>query len=212
MNRLSPPITDTLENPAKRGQSRLALGPFASKNMVTCWQQGRRVLMHSSEVAKMMRKESSSSSLPMKRCDGSKPCMDYRVSHRQTALTRGPMQPGNDEGREADDKKKTASFDLTPPPIRPRGRSLAQNESWQKLAKEIARAANHPPHCHKKQCRRSKKCEGGNDACYLREFETVDVLMQRHVLPAIKRGAAARDAVSASPAASASARFPRSGP
>lgn len=70
-------------------------------------------------------------------------------------------------------------FDLTPPPLLPRSRRIAQNEGWQWLAKEMARIAGHPPHCRKPACRRSKKCEGGRGACYLREFDTVDVTMQR---------------------------------
>jgi hypothetical protein len=192
MNRFSPSPTDTIENPVKHG------------NMITCWQQGRRVLMHSSEVAKLMRKQSSSPSLPdfsssswpdsirpsMTPSDKSQRSMDYRASHRQAALTRGPMQPGNDEESRADDKKKTASYNLSPPPIRSRNRALAKAEGWQMLAKEMVRASGHPPRCHNARCRRSKKCEGGSNACYLREFEAVDVAMQRHVLSAIKRAAA----------------------
>ncbi|MBX3548282.1 MAG: hypothetical protein KF748_03935 [Xanthobacteraceae bacterium] len=164
--------------------------------MVTCWQNGRRVLMHSSEVAKMMKEQKQSPSSSMRHFDESKPCMDYRVSHRQSARedTRGPMRPGNDEkgvalvAREpmqaGDDEAKKAcaaskSFDLTPPPLRPRSRTLAGHEIWQKLAKEMARVAGHPKRCHKSSCRRAKQCAGGQDACYLREFETVDVAMQR---------------------------------
>lgn len=201
MKRFSPSAIDTFENPVKRGQSRLALGPFASKNMITCWQNGRRVLMHSSEVAKMMKKPTSScagltraSMMPRNAFNLSMDCNRTRVcASAENSMPRSG-KPGPGVKRSNDEEKMTgsisnATFGLTPLPILPRNRSLAQNESWQLLAKEMARLAGQPQHCHKPACRRAKRCAGGVDACYLREFVAVDVAMQRDVLPAIRRAA-----------------------
>jgi hypothetical protein len=191
MNRFSPSLTDTLENPVKHG------------HMITCWQNGRRVLMHSSEVAKKMKREvpKSTSSCPASQVGSSrlgqssspmsgKPDIGCRASTPLNAAT--PKGVDARDKREHDEEKRTGaslkpSFDLTPSPIRPRSRSLAQNEGWQQLAKEMARVAKHPPRCHKRHCRRTKKCEGGKDASYFREFDAFDVVMQQHVLPAIRR-------------------------
>ncbi|MCW5675742.1 MAG: hypothetical protein KIT15_14280 [Xanthobacteraceae bacterium] len=146
---------DTLSNSVKHG------------HMVSCWQNGRRVLMHSSEVARMMKKEASSKPTPS--CRASTP-LSVGTSERVDARD----QRGHDENERA---KQT--YDLTPPPLVPRSHTLAGHEIWQKLAKEMVRVVGHPKHCHKSSCRRAKQCAGGQDACYLREFETVDVVMQR---------------------------------
>lgn len=167
--------TDTLENPVKHG------------HMITCWQDGRRVLMHSSEVARMMKKEAQNPSPGSRR--------DRAVRANDAARGEG----GERQGRERDEgpgagvalhpvasrspspraQGEGNRYDLTPPQLVPRSRRLAGHEVWQKLAKEMARMAGHPKRCHKSSCRRAKQCAGGVDACYLREFETVDVVMQR---------------------------------
>ena len=64
-------------------------------------------------------------------------------------------------------------------PLLPRPRSIAENPSWQLLAKVLAGQAGYPQHCHRRICRRSGKCAGGSDACYLREFEIMDVTINR---------------------------------
>lgn len=100
----------------------------------------------------------------------------------------GRVKPGNEEaGVARNNAESRASFDLTPPLIVARGLSLAETEGWQMLAKKLVHAAGHPPRCHKRRCRRSGECGGGKDACYIREFEAIDVAMQRYVLPAILR-------------------------
>lgn len=170
MNRLSPSRSGTPENPR-------ALKPSAANDMIACWQNGRRVLMHSSEVARMMKKDAapSPSSLPgsgaapgacsMRSDHQSEPqhCSDERVEH----------------AHRASDKQAAKSFALEPPPIVPRRRALAQSAGWQMLAKRMVERAKHPPRCHKPACRRGKQCVGGEDACYLRAFAAVDVEMQR---------------------------------
>lgn len=145
---------DSLENPLRRG------------HMIATWQNGRRVLMHSSEVAKLMRKEKQPDSSGAASSPSSSPS----------------TQPGADESGKAVDRK----YDLTPPPIAPRSRSVANNENWQLLAKLLMNACGAPRHCRKPACRRSHRCEGGRGACYLREFETVDVVIRRDLLPALK--------------------------
>lgn len=167
--------SDTLLNPAARG------------HMVTCWQNGRRVLMHSSEVARMMKKVAQNPSPGSRRVG----------AVRANDAARG--EGGERQGRERDEgpgagvaphpiasrspssreRGEGNRYDLTPPQLVPRSRTLAGHEVWQKLAKEMARVAGHPKRCHKSSCRRAKQCAGGQDACYLREFETVDVVMQR---------------------------------
>lgn len=155
MKRFSCSPNDTLSSPVKHG------------HMVSCWQNGRRVLMHSSEVARMMKKGASPK--PILSCRASTP-LSVAISERVDARDKR-AHDGNETAKQ--------TYDLTPPPLVPRSRTLAGHEIWQKLAKEMARVAGHPPRCHKPSCRRAKQCSGGADACYLREFDAVDVAMQR---------------------------------
>lgn len=188
MKRFSSSPNDTLSSPVERG------------HMVSCWQNGRRVLMHSSEVARMMKKGTQNPSPRARRTcavrankaergeGGERQSREPDEGRAQIApLTRSlrdhPLPVTNGERGERDGHaeavKAIASHDLTPPPLVPRSRTLAGHEIWQKLAKEMARVAGHPPRCHKPSCRRAKQCTGGADACYLREFDAVDVAMQR---------------------------------
>lgn len=155
MKRFSSSPNDTLSNPVEQG------------HMVSCWQNGRRVLMHSSEVARMMKK-----GVP------SKPTSSCHASTPSSAAPPQGADACDKWGHDGNERAKQ-TFDLTPPPLVPRSRTLAGHEIWQKLAKEMARVAGHPPRCHKPACRRAKQCTGGADACYLREFDAVDVAMQR---------------------------------
>jgi hypothetical protein len=102
-----------------------------------------------------------------------------------------PEHDGNERAKQ--------TFDFTPPPLAPRSRALAESNIWQKLAKEMARVAGHPARCHKPACRRAKQCTGGADACYLREFDAVDVAMQRFLQSHVRelRAAAERPVSSA---------------
>lgn len=167
MKRFSPAPVDTLQNPVKSGF------------MMTCWQNGARVMMHSSEVAKLMKKK--------ERVE-----QEARSSLSEESPASASARPGasrvdaRNKGACEDKEKAKFSSDLTPPPIVPRARKLAENASWQFLAKEMLRVAGHPKHCHKPACRRAKRCIGGKDACYLREFETVDLVMQERVLAPLR--------------------------
>jgi hypothetical protein len=79
-----------------------------------------------------------------------------------------------------------AAHGLAPPQSRPR-RYLADNEMWQFIVKRVIERSGHPPRCHQAACRRSRKYMGGKDACYLRDFEFVDVFLQECVLPKLKK-------------------------
>lgn len=178
----------------ERGAANTLSNPVEHGFMITCWQQGRRMLMHSSEVAKMMkgaRRAGAVRADPVEQGESREPDNGQSQAVRATrsrAVALDPSLPTEKAEREAVAKP---AYDLSPPPFRPRSRRLAENETWQLLAKEMVRLAGHPPRCHKAACRRAKKCAGGSDACYLREFDTVDVVMQRDVLPAIKRAGSA---------------------
>jgi hypothetical protein len=163
MNRLKPGHDEK----ARSGKSQNSAG---HGYMVACWQNGCRVLMHSSEVARLMKKEP----------DLSSPGAQAGSSRREQSNLPISDKPG------IGSTSATLAHNLAPPPIVPRRPALAENASWQMLAKEIVRAGGHPRHCHKRRCRRSGKCEGGDGACYLRDFETVDIVMQRDVLPGLR--------------------------
>jgi hypothetical protein len=161
----------TLENPANQGF------------MVSCWQNGRRVLMHSSEVAKLMKKDSGApranatpsprASAPAKTRSERQFAAENGGALRLSPAAKSPSHVVSDEG-----KLPAPGFDLSPPPIVPRSRSLAQSEIWQTLAKRMMEKTGQPPRCHKSSCRRRKRCIGGRNACYLRAFAAVDVVMQ----------------------------------
>jgi hypothetical protein len=80
-----------------------------------------------------------------------------------------------------------AAHGLAPPQFVPRSRTLAESEMWQFVVKRVIERSGHPPRCHQAACRRSRKCMGGKDACYLRDFEFVDVFLQECVLSKLKK-------------------------